>query len=165
MTSGYKTLGQVAWTPSLGVEALRKTVVRLKPSKKREWKSEVWNRGLMTSDFLCPVTEIFVFALSLVSWIPQIISESLPFPWSQLEVGSSQLWFRLALDPSRSFDTSQTQTEAPVYFSTITSETLYFLLRIGCEDHQIQFTSILGRSAPSVSECVLGAALLIPEPL
>ena len=54
----------------------------------------------MTSNFLGPVTEIFVFALSLVSWIPRIISESLPFPWSQLEVGSSQLWFRLC---SRSF--------------------------------------------------------------
>jgi len=36
MPSGYKTLGQVAWTPSLGVEALRKKVVRLRPSKKRE---------------------------------------------------------------------------------------------------------------------------------
>ena len=54
----------------------------------------------MTSDFLGPVTEIFVFALSLVSWIPKIVSESLPFPGSQLEVGSSQLWFRFC---SRSF--------------------------------------------------------------
>ena len=54
----------------------------------------------MTSDFLGPVTEIFVFALILVSWIPRIISMSLPFPWSQLEVGSSELWFRLC---SRSF--------------------------------------------------------------
>ena len=48
----------------------------------------------MTFDFLGPVTEIFVFALSLVSWISRIISASLPFPWSQLGVGSSQLWFR-----------------------------------------------------------------------
>ena len=60
----------------------------------------VWNRELMTSDFLGPVTEIFVFALILLSWIPTIISMSLPFPWSQLEVGFSQLWFRLS---SRSF--------------------------------------------------------------
>ena len=60
----------------------------------------VWNRELLTSDFLGPVTEIFVFALSLVSWIPRIISVSLPFLWSQLEVGSSLLWFRLG---SRSF--------------------------------------------------------------
>ena len=60
----------------------------------------VWNRELMTSNFLGPVTEIFVFALSLVSWIPKIVSESLPFPGSQLEVGSSQLWFRFC---SRSF--------------------------------------------------------------
>ena len=60
----------------------------------------VWNRELITSDFLGPVTEIFVFAVSLVSWIPRIISMSLPFPWSQVEVGSSQLWFRLC---SRSF--------------------------------------------------------------
>ena len=60
----------------------------------------VWNREKMTSDFLGPVTEIFVFALSLVSWIPRIISVILPFLWSQLKVGSSQLWFRLG---SRSF--------------------------------------------------------------
>ena len=45
------------------------------------------------------------------------------------------------------------------------SETLYSLLRIGCADHQIQFINILGRSALSVSECVLGVALLIPESL
>ena len=31
-------LGQVAWTPSLGVEALRKKAVRLRQSKKREGK-------------------------------------------------------------------------------------------------------------------------------
>ena len=55
----------------------------------------VWNRELMTSDFLGRVTEIFVFALILESWIPRIISVSLPFPWSQLWVGSSQQWFRL----------------------------------------------------------------------
>ena len=54
----------------------------------------------MPSDFLGPVTEIFIFALILVSWIPRIISMSLPFPWSQVEVGSSQLLFRLC---SRSF--------------------------------------------------------------
>ena len=54
----------------------------------------------MTSDFSVPVTENFVFALILLSWIPTIISMSLPFPWSQLEVGFSQLWFRLS---SRSF--------------------------------------------------------------
>ena len=60
----------------------------------------VWNRELMTSDFLGPVTEIFVFALILLSWIPRIISMSLPFPWSQLGDDSSQLWFRLC---SRSF--------------------------------------------------------------
>jgi len=40
MASGYKTLEQVAWTPALGVEALMKKVVRLRPSKKRELKSE-----------------------------------------------------------------------------------------------------------------------------
>ena len=54
----------------------------------------------MTSDFLCPVTEIFIFALILLFWIPRVISMSLPFPWSQLDVGSPKLWFRLC---SRSF--------------------------------------------------------------
>jgi len=40
MPSGYNTLGQVAWTPSLGVEALRKKFVMLRPSKKREGKGQ-----------------------------------------------------------------------------------------------------------------------------
>ena len=40
MPSGYKTLWQVAWIPSLGVEALMKKVLRLWPSKKRGWNSE-----------------------------------------------------------------------------------------------------------------------------
>ena len=54
----------------------------------------------MTSDFLCPVTEIFIFALILLFCIPRVISMSLPFPWSQLDMGSPKLWFRLC---SRSF--------------------------------------------------------------
>ena len=53
--------------------------MRLKPSKKKEEKSED-EIELMTSDFLGPVTEIFVFALILLSWIPRIISMSRPFP-------------------------------------------------------------------------------------
>ena len=79
MPLGFKALGQVAWTPSLGVEALRKKLLgqdhqsRLKGNSKGE-------RDLMISDFLAPVTEIFVFALILVSLIPRIISMSLPFP-------------------------------------------------------------------------------------
>ena len=77
----------------------------------------------MTSEFLLPVTEIFVFPLILVSWIPRFISMSLPFPWSQLEKGSSQFWFRLG---SRHKLHSLTQTESPICFSTIKSETLYF---------------------------------------
>ena len=40
----------------------------------------VRKRELMTSDFSGPITEILVFALILVSWIPRIISMSLPFP-------------------------------------------------------------------------------------
>ena len=79
----------------------KKESFQAKTIREEGWeRARVWKRELMTSDFLCPVTEIFVFALSLVSWIPRIISMSLPFPWSQLEVGSSQLWFRLG---SRSF--------------------------------------------------------------
>ena len=66
----------------------------------------------------------------------------------------------LVLDPSLP-DTNRSN----ISFSTIKSETLYSLLRIVCTKHQIQFTSILGRSAQSVSMCVLGMALLIPEPL
>ena len=118
-------------------------------------------RKLMTSDFLGAVTEIFVFPLILVSWIPRIISVSLPFSWSPWSWAPFNFYSDLVLDPSRSLYTSQTQTEAPICFSTIKSETLYSLLRIRCADHQTQFTSILGSSALSVSECVL----LIPESL
>ena len=46
---------------------------RLKGNSKGE-------RDLMISDFLAPVTEIFVFALIVVSWILRIISMSLYFP-------------------------------------------------------------------------------------
>ena len=110
-------------------------------------KMSVWNRELMISDFLGPVTEIFVFALSLVSWIPRIISMSCPFPWSQLEAGSSQLWFRLC---SRSFpiivhlpdsirDTCLFQHHYewnPLFFFFFFL-TLYSLLGIGFAAHQI----------------------------
>ena len=126
----------------------------------------VWNREQMTSDFLGPVTEIFVFALSLVSWIPRIISVILPFLWSQLKVGSSQLWFRLG---SRSFPITvhlpNTQKKAHICFITLISETLYYLMSIGCADHEILFTSILGKSTLNVSDCLLGMALMILEPL
>ena len=44
MPWGYKTLGQVSWTPSLGVEALRKNVVRPRPPKKRKGKERGWER-------------------------------------------------------------------------------------------------------------------------
>ena len=67
----YKALGQIAWTLSLGVEALRKKVVRLRPSEKREGTDQGRERELMTSDFLGPVTEIFVFALILCPEFPE----------------------------------------------------------------------------------------------
>ena len=114
----------------------------------------------MISDFLAPVTEIFVFALILVSWIPrsfQRVSVFLEASWSRAPLNFDS---DLVLDPSHP-DTSR----GNICFSTIKSKTLYSLLRIACTEHQIQFTSILGRSAQSVSDCVLGAALLIHEPL
>ena len=43
-------------------------------------RARVRKRELMTSDFSGPITEILIFALILVSWIPRIISMSLPFP-------------------------------------------------------------------------------------
>ena len=119
----------------------------------------------MTSDFLGPVTEIFAFALILVSWIPRIISMNFPFLEASWSMATLNFDSDLVLEPPWSFYTSQTQTDAPICFSTITSEILYSLLRIGCAEHQIQFTSILGSSAQSVSECVLEVSLLITEPL
>ena len=102
--------------------------------------------------FLCPgFPESF-------QWVSHFLESS----WSRAPLNFDS---DLVLEPSWSLYTCQTQTDTPICFSTIMSETLYSLLRIGCADHQIQFTSILGRSAQSVRECVLGAALRIPEPL
>ena len=122
-------------------------------------------RELMTSDFLGAVTEIFVFALILVSWFPESFQSVYLFLEASWSWAPLSFYSDFVLDPSRSLYTSQTQTDASVCFSTIKSETLYSFLRIGCADHQIQFTSIMGRSAQRVSECVLGSALLILEPL
>ena len=36
-------LGQIAWTTTLGVEALRKKVVRLRPSKKSEGEKKKYD--------------------------------------------------------------------------------------------------------------------------
>ena len=116
----------------------------------------------MTSDFLGPITEIFVFALILVSWIhsQNHFNES-PFSLKPVGVGLLSILIKTWLQIIH----SQTQTEATICIHTIKSETLYSLVRIGCADHQIQFTSILGSSTQSVSECVLGVALLITEQL
>ena len=115
----------------------------------------------MTSDFLGPVTEIFVFCSDSSVLDSQNHFNESPFSLKPVGVGLLsiliQTWFQILH--------CQTQTEATICFSSIKSETLYSLLRIGCADHQTQFTSILGRSAQSVSECVLGAALRIPEAL
>ena len=114
----------------------------------------------MTSGFLGPITEIFVFALILASWIHRIISMSCPFleaSWSKAPLNFDS---DLVLDPSL-LDTNR----GNICFSTIKSETLYSLLRTGCTDHQIDFINILSSSAQRVSECFLGTALLIPEPL
>ena len=114
----------------------------------------------MTSGFLGPITEIFVFALILASWIHRIISMSCPFleaSWSKAPLNFDS---DLVLDPSL-LDTNR----GNICFSTTMSETLHSLLRIECADHQILFTSILGRSVQRANECMLGAALLIPEPL
>ena len=50
MPSGYKTLGQVAWTPSLGVEALRKKVVSSDHQRRGKEKAE--GEKKITDDFL-----------------------------------------------------------------------------------------------------------------
>ena len=136
------------------LEALRKNVARLWPSKKTKGKAQWWDR----------IDEFWFLGSS--HWDLCICSESCvldsqnhfnksPFSWKSIGSGLLsiliQTWFYILQ--------SQTQTEAAICFNTIKSDTLYSLLRIGCTDHQTQFTSILGSSAQSVSECVLGAAL------
>ena len=128
MPSGYKTLGQVTWTPSVGVEALRKKVVRLRPSEKKEgkeWGCEIENWWL------------------LISWVQShrplhllwVLCPGFPesFQWVSLFIEPSWRWVPLNCDsdfvlyPSQPWYTSQTQTEAPVCFSTIMSESLFIL--------------------------------------
>ena len=65
MPSGYKSLWQVARTPSLRAESLKEKVFRLRPSEKREWKSE----GVKQR------TDNFSF-LGSSHWDPWIFSES-----------------------------------------------------------------------------------------
>ena len=145
MPSGYKTLGQVAWTLSLGVEALRKKVVRLRPSKKREGKGQ----GRKRENWWLLISWIqSQRSLYLLWFLYPGFPES--FQWVSLFLEAS--WFRaplnfnsdLVLDNFWSLYTSQTQRPT-ICFSTIMSETLYSLLTIGCADQQIHFTSILGR--------------------
>ena len=131
MPSGFKTLWQVAWTTSLGVEALRKKVARLRPSKKTKGKEQGWKR---IDDF---------WFLGSSHWDLYICSDSCvldsqnhfnEFPLSLKPVGGGLL-------------STVIQTSFQILcFSTIVSETLYSLMRI-------QFTSILGKSALSVSDC------------
>ena len=56
-------------------------------------------RELMTSDFLGQVTEIFVFALILVSWIPRIISMNFPFLEASWSMATLNFDSDLVLEP------------------------------------------------------------------
>ena len=105
----------------------------------------------------------------LISWVQSLRSLYLlwffcpgfpqSFQWVSPFLKASWRWASLncdsdfVLDPPWSLYSSQTQTEAPVCFSALMIETLYYLMRIGCADHEIQFTSILGKSTLSVSDC------------
>ena len=128
MPSGYKTLGQVAWTPSVGVEALRKKVVRLRPSEKKEgkeWGCEIENWWLLISWIQShrPLHLLWVLCPGFpesFQWVSPFIEPSCR--WVPLNCHSD-----FVLYPSQSLYTSQTQTEAPVCFSTIMSETLFIL--------------------------------------
>ena len=160
MPWGYKILRQVAWTTSLCVEALRKKVVRLRSSKKREGKERGWER----ENWWLLISRVQSLRFSYLLWF---LCPGFPesFQWVSLSLEASWSWAPLNFDSDLVLDPSLPNREAPICFSTITCETLHSLLRIGCADHQIQFISILVRSALSVSECVLGVALLILESL
>ena len=83
----------------------------------------------MTSDFLGPDTEIFVFALIFYPRFPesfQCVSVSLEASWSR-----APLYF----DSELVLDTALPDTEATICFSTTKSDTFYSLLRIRCADH------------------------------
>ena len=128
MPSACKTLGQVAWTPSVGVESLRKKVVRLRPSEKKEgkeWGCEIENWWLLISWIQShrPLHLLWVLCPGFpesFQWVSPFIEPSCR--WVPLNCHSD-----FVLYPSQSLYTSQTQTEAPVCFSTIMSETLFIL--------------------------------------
>ena len=114
----------------------------------------------MTSDFLGPVQRSLYLLWFLCPRFPE------SFQWVSLFLEAS--WNRdpLNFDSDLVLDPLLTDTNrGNICFSTIKTETLYTLLRIACTKYQIQFTSILGRSAQSVSKFVLVMPLLIPEPL
>ena len=120
----------------------------IKEEGMKQWMCEIENWWLLIS-WVQSLRSLYLLWV-LCPGFPESFQWVFPFPeacwrWAPLNCDSD-----LVLDPSRSLYTSQKQTEAPVCFSTITSKTLYSLLRIGCADHQTQFTSILGRSTLSV---------------
>ena len=102
--------------------------------KENWWLLISWVQALRSLDllwFLCPRTpESF-----------QIVSPFFEASWSWASLTCVS---ELVPDPSQTLCTSQTQTEAPICFRTIKSETFSSLLRIGFAEHQTQFTSIAG---------------------
>ena len=99
MPSGFKTLGQIAWTPSQGVEALRKKVAGLRPTKKCEGKEWEWER---TDDFWFLWSSHWDLCICSDSCVldSQNHFNEFSFSWSQLEYGYSQFWFRLGFRTS-----------------------------------------------------------------
>ena len=133
--------------------SLKEESCQAKTSKEegmKEWGCEIENWWLLISWVqslrylhllwvLCPeFPESF-------QWVSPFLEVS--WTWAPLNFDSD-----FVLDPFQSLYTSQTETEKPIYFSTFMSETLFSLMRIGFAAYQIQFTTILGKSALSVSE-------------
>ena len=110
----------------------------IKEEGMKEWGCEIENWWLLIS-WVQSLRSLYLLWV-LCPGFPESRQWVSPFlearwRWAPLNCDSD-----FVLDPSWTLYTSQTQTEAPVCFSTIMNETLYSLMRIGCADHQIQFT-------------------------
>ena len=158
--SGYKTLGQIAWTTTLGVEALRKKVVRLRPSKKSEGEKkkydDLWFLGPSHGD-------LYIFSQSFVLDSQKNFNES-PHSSKPVAVASPLLWFRLC---SRSFQIivylQGTNIGTHLFQHHCEWNPLFFLENRVCRPPNTVHQH-LGQKCPK-SECLLGAAVLMPVPL
>ena len=131
MPSVYKTpragsLDSVTWCRSLKEESYQAKTIKEEGIK--EWGCEIENWWLLISWVESQRSLYLLWFLSpgfpeSFQWVSPFLEASCR--WAPLNCDSD-----FVLDSSQSLYTSQTQTEAPICFSTITNETFFFSIYI-----------------------------------